>query len=141
MLTASNGAQYIYDALQQQVAKIGGSHAGEVVYFGGRPMALYNPASGAWTDMIWAGGNLLGYVALTLLAYIAANDLFSFFWDMFSGPQFTGSLVPRPADLSGLGTSSIGIPNQNLSIQGIMGHSQRGVLQSPGLQLPGQISY
>ena len=42
--------------------KIGGSHAGEVVYFGGRPMALYNPASGAWTDMIWAGGNLLGEV-------------------------------------------------------------------------------
>ena len=44
------------------MAKIGGSHAGEVVYFGGRPMALYNPASGAWTDMIWAGGNLLGEV-------------------------------------------------------------------------------
>ena len=62
MLTGSNGAQYTYDALQQRVAKVGGSHAGEVVYFGGRPVALYNPASGAWTDMIWAGGNLLGEV-------------------------------------------------------------------------------
>ena len=83
-----------------------------VAEIGGRPVALYNPASGAWTDMIWAGGNLLG------------------------GSQFTGSLVPRPADLSGLGTSSVGIPNKNLSIKDILGQPSLGTVPSPGMKLP-----
>ena len=86
--------------------------------------------------MIWAGGNLLGDVALALLSHTVANDLFSVFWDMFGEPQFTGSLLPRPADLSGLGTSKIGIPNQNLSIKDILGQSSRGAVSSPGMKLP-----
>ncbi|MGC9293500.1 MAG: hypothetical protein ACP5EP_12410, partial [Acidobacteriaceae bacterium] len=59
MLTAAGGAQYTYDALQQRVQKTGGSNPEEIIYFNGRPVALYNPASGAWTDLIWAGNNLL----------------------------------------------------------------------------------
>ena len=80
-----------------------------------------------------ACGFLLGYAI-----YTAANDLFSAFWDLFGGggPQFTGSLLPRPTDLGGLGTAPIGIPNQNLSISGILGRPYRGVMQSPGMQLP-----
>ena len=62
MLTAAGGAQYTYDALQQRVQKTGGSNPEEVIYFNGRPLALYNPASGAWTDLIWAGDNMLAEV-------------------------------------------------------------------------------
>jgi len=63
MLVSSNGAQYVYDALQQRIAKTGGSNPGEVIYFNGKPVALHNPANGAWTDLIWAGNNLLAEVA------------------------------------------------------------------------------
>ena len=63
MLTATNGAQYVYDALQQRVEKIGGSNPTEVIYFSGHPMALLNATSGAWTDLIWAGSNMLAEVA------------------------------------------------------------------------------
>ena len=78
-----------------------------------------------------ACGFLLGYAI-----YTAANDLFSVFWDAFGPAQFTGSLLPRPTDLGGLGTSPIGIPNQNLSIKGILGQPSRGTFQSPGLTVP-----
>ncbi len=63
MLTATNSAQYVYDALQQRVEKTGGSNPTEVVYFNGHPMALLNATSGAWTDLIWAGSNMLAEVA------------------------------------------------------------------------------
>ena len=63
MLTSVNGAQYTYDALQQRVQKTGGSNPTEVVYFGGKPVALLNPSTGAWTDLIWAGNNMLAEVA------------------------------------------------------------------------------
>ena len=63
MLTSAGGAQYVYDALQQRVEKLGGSNPTEVVYFNGHPMALLNATSGAWTDLIWAGSNLLAEVA------------------------------------------------------------------------------
>ncbi len=62
MLTSTGGAQYIYDALQQRVEKSGGSDLEEVVYFNGQPLALLNPSSGAWTDLIWAGVHLLAEV-------------------------------------------------------------------------------
>ncbi len=68
--------------------------------------------------------------------YTVANDLFTVFWDLFGPPQFTGSLLPRPSDLGGLGTSPIGIPNQNLSINGILGQSSRGTVTSPGMNIP-----
>ena len=63
MLTTVNGAQYVYDALQQRVEKTGDSNPTEVVYFNGHPIALLNPSTGAWTDLIWAGSNLLAEVA------------------------------------------------------------------------------
>ena len=62
MLTSSGGAQYVYDALQQRVEKTGGSNAGEVVYFSGHPLALLNPSSNSWTDLIWAGSDLIAEV-------------------------------------------------------------------------------
>ncbi len=53
------------------------------------------------------------------------------------GPgQFAGSLLPRPTDLGGLGTAPIGIPNQNLSIKGILGQQSRGAVQSPEVGRP-----
>ncbi len=72
-------------------------------------------------------------VAIALVVYTALNDLFSVFWDLFggSGPQFTGSLLPRPSDLGGLGTAPIGIPNQNLSITGILGQPAHSSVSSP----------
>jgi RHS repeat-associated protein len=71
------------------------------------------------------------------IIYVAASDLFSFLNNLFNGPaQFTGSLLPRPTDLGGLGTAPIGIPNQNLSIQGILGQPSRSAVPSPGMNLP-----
>ncbi len=52
--------------------------------------------------------------------YVIASDLFSFFWDLFDPPQFHGSLLPRPTAFGGLGTASIGIPDQNLSLRELM---------------------
>ncbi len=70
------------------------------------------------------------------MIYTAVNELFGVFWDAFGPAQFTGSLLPRPADLSGLGTSSIGIPNKNLSIKDILGQPSSGVVPSPEMSLP-----
>lgn len=50
--------------------------------------------------------------------------------------QFAGSLLPRPIDLGGLETAPIGIPNQNLSIKGILGQLSRGAVQSPEVGRP-----
>ena len=82
-------------------------------------------------------GGLSNPVCVGFVVYDITDSLYSFFNNLFNGaPQFTGSLVPRPADLSGLGTSKIGIPNQNLSINDILGQSSQGTLQSPGMRLP-----
>ncbi|MHB1702015.1 MAG: RHS repeat domain-containing protein [Acidobacteriaceae bacterium] len=64
--------------------------------------------------------NIACDVAVALAVYTALNDIVSLFCDLLScdsSPQFKGSLQPRPADLGGLGTSPIGIPNQNLSLR------------------------
>ena len=74
-------------------------------------------------------------VAIALIAYTALNDLFSVFWDAFGPAQFTGSLLPRPSDFGGLGTAPIGIPNQNLSITGILGQPSHSSMPSPGLNI------
>ena len=68
--------------------------------------------------------------------YTIANDLFSVFWDLFGPPQFTGSLLPRPTDLGGLGTAPIGIPNQNLTVQQLLGSSSTSAVPSPGMVHP-----
>ena len=73
----------------------------------------------------------LGYAAYTI-----ANDLFSVFWELFGPPQFTGSLLPRPSDLGGLGTAPIGIPNQNLTVRQLLGKPPTGVIPSPGFVQP-----
>ncbi len=72
----------------------------------------------------------------------AGSDLVSWLLDIFDPqPEFKGTLEPRAADLNGLGTSPIGIPNQNLSVQDITGGGRRGVIQSPGFQPPVKGSY
>jgi RHS repeat-associated protein len=90
--------------------------------------------AGAYACTIGGGPTSPGCVAFAI--YTVVNDLFSVFCDAFGGPQFTGSLVPRPADLSGLGTSKIGIPNKNLSIKDILGQPSQGTVLSPGMKLP-----
>ncbi|MHB1938324.1 MAG: RHS repeat-associated core domain-containing protein [Acidobacteriaceae bacterium] len=68
MITASSGAQYVYDALDQRVEKTGGSNPSETIYFGGSPIALLNPSSGAWTDLIYGNGSMIAEVAGTQTA-------------------------------------------------------------------------
>ena len=63
--------------------------------------------------------------------YSAANAAFSWMWSAFSGPQFTGSLLPRPSALDGLGSSATGIPNKNLSLQQILGQASTGMIPTP----------
>ncbi len=55
--------------------------------------------------------------------YEIANSVYGFLYNLFGWgpPQFTGSLLPRPAALGGLGTSPIGIPNQNLNLKQLLG--------------------
>ncbi len=80
-------------------------------------------------------GGLSNPVCDGFVVYNIANSLYSLFNSLFNGPaQFTGSLLPRPSDLGGLGTSPIGIPNQNLSIQGILGQPSSGAVPSPGMR-------
>lgn len=74
-------------------------------------------------------------VAIALVAYTTFNELFSVFWNLFGPPQFTGSLLPRPSDLGGLGTAPIGIPNQNLSITGILDQPTHSSVPSPGMNI------
>ena len=77
-------------------------------------------SSAAYLGSCFAGTitNPVCDVAIALVAYTALNDIFSIFWDAFGGgAQFTGSLLPRPQAFGGLGTSPIGIPNQNLSLR------------------------
>ncbi len=67
--------------------------------------------------------------------YSVANDLFSVFWDLFGPPQFTGSLLPRPTALGGLGTAPIGIPNQNLTVKELLSDQSTKTLPTPGQQI------
>jgi RHS repeat-associated protein len=68
--------------------------------------------------------------------YTLTNDILSWL-GVFDGPQFTGSLLPRPSDLGGLGTAPIGIPNQNLSTSDILGQRSGKQVPSPGMFLDG----
>ena len=71
MITASSGASYVYDALDQRVAKAGGSNAGETIYFNGVPIALHNPSNpptDAYTDLLYANGTMIAEVAGTQTA-------------------------------------------------------------------------
>lgn len=58
-----DGSSYVYDAQQQRVqANINGTTM-DTVYFQGRPLAMWNPSNGAWTDIVWAGSNMIAEVA------------------------------------------------------------------------------
>lgn len=75
------------------------------------------------------------YVAIGILAYTVANDLISAILDFLGdgGSKFTGSMMPRPADMPGIGTSPIGIPNHNLTIPSLIGRSMHKAVSSPGM--------
>lgn len=52
----TTGATYTYDADGNRVRKDVGSDATEYIYFQGQPIAEYKPASGDWSDYIYANG-------------------------------------------------------------------------------------
>ena len=94
MITASSGASYVYDALNQRVAKTGGSNAGETIYFNGVPIALHNPSSGAYTDLLYANGSMIAEVAGTQTAvatYRASDHLSSLALQTNNSGGATGS--------------------------------------------------
>lgn len=62
------------------------------------------------------------------IIYSVFNSIFAYLW---GGPQFTGSLLPRPSDLGGLGTAPIGIPNNNLPMSGILGSPAQSIIPTP----------
>ena len=81
-------------------------------------------------------GTVANPVCDAFLVYNIADTLYSFFNNLFNGPaQFTGSLLPRPTDLGGLGTASIGIPNKNLTNADILGQPSQYSIPSPGITL------
>ena len=92
---------------------------------------LINDASaliGAYLCTAGGGPTSPGCIGYTI--YSVANAIFSWVWDL-THPQFTGSLLPRPSDLGGLGTSPIGIPNQNLSPKQLLGQRLTELVPSP----------
>ena len=74
-----------------------------------------------------------GWGCLGDAIYQAINGLLT---ALFGPPQFTGSLLPRPSDLGGLGTAPIGIPNQNLRVQQLLGSAPKSEVPSPGMVHP-----
>ena len=91
-------------------------------------------------DSIAVGGAIACFAGpqacLGYAIYTIANDLFSVFWDAFGPQQFTGSLLPRPSDLGGLGTAPIGIPNPDLTVPQLLGSQFRSAVPSPGMVHP-----
>ncbi|MEO6804841.1 MAG: RHS repeat-associated core domain-containing protein [Edaphobacter sp.] len=65
LLTSSDGASYTYGASGNRVQVAKGSSQKAYVYFGGQLLATYDPATAAWTDMIYAGGQRIAEVAGT----------------------------------------------------------------------------
>ena len=84
---------------------------------------------GAYLCTVGGGPESPGCIGYVI--YSVANALFSWAWDLWGPPQFTGSLLPRPSDLGGLGSSPIGIPNRNVSLQQLLGQSLTGSVPSP----------
>ena len=88
-------------------------------------------ASYLWTTCVMGPANLTCDVALALIAYTVANDIFSAISDIWGSSKFKGSLLPRPGALDGLGSSATGIPNKNLSLQEILGQLSTGAISTP----------
>lgn len=88
-------------------------------------------ATGAALCVAAAMGGLGAAPCVGYAIYSIANAVFSWIWSDFSGPQFTGSLLPRPAARGGLGSSATGIPDKNLSRQEILGQPSTGAIPTP----------
>jgi RHS repeat-associated protein len=127
--------KWVGTAINDSVATVGLVDA--LAIPGAAAAAGYTSSFAYLTSCITGPSDPVCDVAIALAVYTALNDIFSVFWDAFGGggPQFTGSLLPRPSDLGGLGTSPIGIPNQNLSIKGILGQPSPGAVASPGMNI------
>ena len=89
-------------------------------------------AEGAALCVAAAMGGIGAAPCIGYAIYSVANAVFSWAWSAFSGPQFTGSLLPRPSALDGLGSSATGIPNKNLSLQEILGQPSTNAIPTPG---------
>jgi RHS repeat-associated protein len=63
LLTSSDGTSYAYDALGFRAQDSQGGVSKEYYYFGGQLVATLNPATAAWTDMIYAGDQKIAVVA------------------------------------------------------------------------------
>ena len=111
MITASGGATYTYDGLNQRVEKAGGSNPSETIYFGGMAIALLNASTGAWTDLIYAGSSMIAEVAGTQTAlptYRQLDHLGSLAVQTNSSGTVTGSNVFLPfGDLLSSTTSDV----------------------------------
>jgi RHS repeat-associated protein len=111
MITASGGATYTYDGLNQRVEKTGGSNPTETIYFGGVAIALLNASSGAWTDLIYAGSSMIAEVAGTQTAlptYRHQDHLGSLVLQTNNSGTVTGSNVFLPfGDLVSSTTSDV----------------------------------
>ncbi len=119
-------------------AACGGSSGWASIAFGNGSVAskVVGDTTAVIGAVLCAAGGPTSPGCIGYAMYTIENFEFSFFWGLWGPPQFTGSLLPRPADLSGLGTSSIGIPNRNLNIQDIIGQPSHGTILSPGMNLP-----
>jgi RHS repeat-associated protein len=63
LLSSTDGTSYVYDAQNRRAQISVGGTAKEYYYFGGELVATLSPATGAWTDMIYAGGQRVASVA------------------------------------------------------------------------------
>lgn len=63
LVTSSDGESYIYDAEgQRAIVDTSGGNV-EEFYVAGSPIATYNQSTGAWTDLIYAGGERIAVVS------------------------------------------------------------------------------
>ncbi len=97
MLTASGGVQYLYDALNQRVDKVGGTNRGDTIYFDGRPIALYSTSSDTWTDLLWAGNMMFAEAqGANTISYRLLNHLGSLAMTTDGSGNVTGSNLMTP---------------------------------------------
>ncbi len=68
LATSSDGESYVYDAEGRRAIVTSGSGKVEEFYLGGVPIATHNINTGAWTDLIYAGGERIAEVAGTQTA-------------------------------------------------------------------------
>lgn len=105
----------------------------EAFYFHGPPIALFNASTGAWTDMIWAGNNILAEAPGTQTAtpvYRLLDHEGALVATMDNSGNVTGNDLIALYGHRWIRHSPIGRPNQNLSISGTLGRPTSGNFQS-----------